>query len=197
MKCQLFWSIDRPRSCATGDHALVRMPRKLTVSYGPTEMLYIGASPGGLPASEASPSRHAEPPPASPRWVRTYGRPGSAAARFDIHPLSSQAWAGVADNSTLVEVHSCVPRSRRRPGIGNVVKKVLHFLDGSRIFCNILWVWPFYYPSRSIFHSISLVAILFQYFKFDCAVIDCYCTVPILVALPACLPPTLPAFLPP
>ena len=87
MKCQLFWSVDRPRSCATGDHALVRMPRKLTVSYGPTEMLYIGASPGGLPASEASPSRHAESPPASPRWVRTYGRPGSAAARFDIHPL--------------------------------------------------------------------------------------------------------------
>ena len=47
-------------------HALFRMLRKLTVSYGPTEMLYIGASPGGLPASEASPSRHAEPPPASP-----------------------------------------------------------------------------------------------------------------------------------
>ena len=40
-----------------GDHALVRMLRKLTVSYGPTEMLYIGASPGGLPAGEASPSR--------------------------------------------------------------------------------------------------------------------------------------------
>ena len=66
MKCQLFWSVDRPRSCATGDHALVRMLRKLTVSYvsyGPTEMLYIGASPGGLPASEASPSRHAEREP--------------------------------------------------------------------------------------------------------------------------------------
>ena len=37
------------------------MLRKLTVSYGPTEMLYnIGASPGGLPAGEASPSRHAD-----------------------------------------------------------------------------------------------------------------------------------------
>ena len=60
MKCQLFWSVDRPRSCATGDHALVRMLRKLTVSYGPTEMLYIWASPGGLPASEASPSRQAD-----------------------------------------------------------------------------------------------------------------------------------------
>ena len=60
MKCQLFWSVDRPRSCATGDHALVCMLRKLTVSYGPTEMLYIGASPGGLPAGEASPSRHAD-----------------------------------------------------------------------------------------------------------------------------------------
>ena len=35
-----------------------------------------------------------------------------------LAPLSSQAWAGVADNSTLVEVHSCLPRSRRRPGIG-------------------------------------------------------------------------------
>ena len=31
------------------------------------DAIYIGASPGGLPASEASPSRHAEPPPASPR----------------------------------------------------------------------------------------------------------------------------------
>ena len=36
------------------------MLRKLTVSYGPTEMLYIGASPGGLPAGEVSPSRHAD-----------------------------------------------------------------------------------------------------------------------------------------
>ena len=56
--------IDRPGSCATGDHtsAITYAPcmlRKLTVSYGPTEMLYkpIGASPGGLPAGEATPSR--------------------------------------------------------------------------------------------------------------------------------------------
>ena len=128
MKCQLFWSVDRPRSCATGDHALVRMLRKLTVSYGPTEMLYIGASPGGLPASEASPSRHAEPPPASPRWVRTYGRPGSAAARFDIHPprqvnepglqyelhhnpylpnINSQKWLSVATTSFTIKAGRC------------------------------------------------------------------------------------------
>ena len=86
-----------------GDHALVRMLRKLTVSYGPTEMLYIWASPGGLPASEASPSRHADcgtgttgrrrPPPVES--VLTGGpdrpRPGSI---YTLHTLGRKVGGG-------------------------------------------------------------------------------------------------------
>ena len=48
-------SVDRPGSCSTGDPALVRMLRKLQTDGDD----YLGVSPGGLPAGDATPSRQA------------------------------------------------------------------------------------------------------------------------------------------
>ena len=66
------------------------MLRKLTVSYGPTEMLYrpIGASPGGLPAGEATPSRqsYADCGRGTPGG-RLPRRPGSI---YTVHPTAAQ-----------------------------------------------------------------------------------------------------------